>query len=200
MPIPTLFSDLSTTPASNSPAGSDSPTVLDDHQRALYAFIASVYANSGNGWTSPYLTAASPSYTGTLTGGTGVVNIGSQQIYKDASGNVGFGVAPAQKHTVYTAGATASFAHYVNGTTGPGAANGFLVGVDSVGSGNINSQNGDVVVFGLNVERMRVKSTGQVKFYPLSSAPSGAAEGDIYYDSTTHKHYGYNGSGWQALY
>jgi hypothetical protein len=32
------------------------------------------------------------SYTGTLTGGTGVVNIGSGQLYKDASGNVGVGV------------------------------------------------------------------------------------------------------------
>jgi hypothetical protein len=30
-------------------------------------------------------------YTGTLTGGTGVVNIGSGQVYKDASGNVGIG-------------------------------------------------------------------------------------------------------------
>jgi hypothetical protein len=34
------------------------------------------------------------SYTGTLTGGTGVINIGSGQIYKDASGNVGLGVTP----------------------------------------------------------------------------------------------------------
>ena len=31
------------------------------------------------------------SYTGTLTGGTGVINIGSGQFYKDASGNVGIG-------------------------------------------------------------------------------------------------------------
>jgi len=30
-------------------------------------------------------------YTGTLTGGTGVVNIGNGQVYKDADGNVGFG-------------------------------------------------------------------------------------------------------------
>ena len=30
-------------------------------------------------------------YTGTLTGGTGVVNLGSGQFYKDASGNVGIG-------------------------------------------------------------------------------------------------------------
>ncbi len=40
-----------------------------------------------------YLPAASPSYTGTLTGGTGVVNIGSGQFYKDANGNVGIGTA-----------------------------------------------------------------------------------------------------------
>jgi hypothetical protein len=32
-------------------------------------------------------------YTGTLTGGTGVINIGSGQLYKDASGNVGIGTA-----------------------------------------------------------------------------------------------------------
>jgi hypothetical protein len=34
------------------------------------------------------------SYTGTLTGGTGVIAIGTNQIYKDASGNVGIGVTP----------------------------------------------------------------------------------------------------------
>lgn len=46
--------------------------------------------------TSSALTANNPSYTGTLTGGTGVVNIGSGQIYKDASGNVGIGTASPQ--------------------------------------------------------------------------------------------------------
>jgi hypothetical protein len=35
-----------------------------------------------------------PTYTGTLTGSTGVLNIGSGQVYKDASGNVGIGVTP----------------------------------------------------------------------------------------------------------
>jgi hypothetical protein len=34
-------------------------------------------------------------YTGTLTGGTGIVNIGSNQIYKDAAGNVGIGKVPS---------------------------------------------------------------------------------------------------------
>lgn len=36
-------------------------------------------------------------YTGTLTGGTGVVNIGSGQVYKDASGNVGIGTSSPLK-------------------------------------------------------------------------------------------------------
>jgi hypothetical protein len=95
MAVPSTFSDLSATPASNSGLISDSSAVnvIDDHFRTVYAFIASVYANSGNGWASPYLTAASPSYTGTLTGGTGVVNLGSGQFYKDSSGNVGVGTA-----------------------------------------------------------------------------------------------------------
>ena len=34
-------------------------------------------------------------YTGTLTGSTGIMNIGSGQIYKNASGNVGFGITPS---------------------------------------------------------------------------------------------------------
>ena len=47
--------------------------------------------------TSPTITGTGTaafgnlSYTGTLTGGTGVINIGSGQVYKDASGNVAFG-------------------------------------------------------------------------------------------------------------
>jgi hypothetical protein len=41
------------------------------------------------------------SYTGTLTGNGGIVNIGSGQFYKDASGNVGIGTSsPVEKLTV----------------------------------------------------------------------------------------------------
>jgi len=41
------------------------------------------------------LPAANPSYTGTLTGGTGVINIGSGQLGKDASGNLLVGTTSA---------------------------------------------------------------------------------------------------------
>ena len=53
-------------------------------------------------------TAANLAYTGTLTGGTGVVAIGTNQIYKDASGNVGIGTSsPAtQLHIASTTAKT----------------------------------------------------------------------------------------------
>ena len=41
--------------------------------------------------TNPTLT--SPTYAGTLTGSTDILNIGSGQLYKDASGNVGIGTS-----------------------------------------------------------------------------------------------------------
>jgi hypothetical protein len=42
------------------------------------------------------LTTLNSAYTGTLTGGTGVIAIGTNQIYKDASGNVGIGGTPVR--------------------------------------------------------------------------------------------------------
>ena len=46
-------------------------------------------------FTSGSLSTGNLAYTGTLTGATGVINIGSNQIYKDASGNVGIGKVPS---------------------------------------------------------------------------------------------------------
>lgn len=46
-----------------------------------------------NGTTGIVNNATDLNYTGTLTGGTGVVNFGSGQFYKDASGNVGIGTS-----------------------------------------------------------------------------------------------------------
>ena len=46
------------------------------------------------GGTAPAAVSATAlSYTTTLTGGTGIVNLGSGQVYKDASGNVGIGTS-----------------------------------------------------------------------------------------------------------
>ena len=53
---------------------------------------------------------------------------------------------------------------------------------------------------GTGTERFRVKNEGQVRFIPLASAPGNAEAGDMYYNSTDNKHYGYNGTSWNALY
>ena len=56
-------------------------------------------AYNGSSWVAAYIPASSylsstdPVYTGTLTGGTGVVNLGSGQVVKDSSGRVGLGTA-----------------------------------------------------------------------------------------------------------
>jgi len=50
---------------------------------------------------SANINTANISYTGTLTGSTGIVNLGSAQFYKDASGNVGIGTSsPSEKLAV----------------------------------------------------------------------------------------------------
>jgi hypothetical protein len=84
MPTPTVITDLSTTAASNFPAGSDAPSTIDDVLRAHAAFLASIRDNSGNGWTSLYATKAAPALTGagTSTGsflltGTGALGYGT---------------------------------------------------------------------------------------------------------------------------
>lgn len=77
MPVPTTFADLSTTPGSNSPAGSENvfPS-LDDYIRFINAALASISANTAtNGWVSPYIAGAGswaiPGTIGSTTPNTG---------------------------------------------------------------------------------------------------------------------------------
>lgn len=57
MPVPTTIADLSTTAGSNYPAGTDSPSTLDDVQRAHASFIAQLRdganINTATGKTTP---------------------------------------------------------------------------------------------------------------------------------------------------
>lgn len=62
------------------PSATDPKSEGDDHIRLIKTVVK---ANA--------LRNVNPSYTGTLTGGTGVVNIGAGQFYKDANGNVAIG-------------------------------------------------------------------------------------------------------------
>jgi parallel beta-helix repeat protein len=48
--------------------------------------------------------------------------------------------------------------------------------------------------------RFIAKGTGQSNFVPLASAPSGASEGDVYFNTTTKKLQCYDGTVWQDLF
>lgn len=96
-------------------------------------------------------------YTGTLTGGTGVIAIGTNQIYKDASGNVGIGV------TDFSAtGANAKFAISLGGINlddakalswGGGSARPYITA----------SKSSAYLAMGVSgTERMRIDSSGNV--------------------------------------
>ena len=49
-------------------------------------------------------------------------------------------------------------------------------------------------------ERVRVKTTGQVRFVPLAADPAGAEAGDVYYNSSSNKLKCYNGTTWNDLF
>jgi hypothetical protein len=62
-------------------------------------------------------------------------------------------------------------------------------------------QSGNHMYFavGGGVNRMQIKSTGQVRYFPLASAPTGQEKGDVYFDSTLNKLRVYNGTAWETI-
>ena len=51
-----------------------------------------------------------------------------------------------------------------------------------------------------SIDRIKIKSNGQMRFIPLASDPSGAEAGDVYYNSTSNKLKCYNGTTWNDLF
>jgi hypothetical protein len=96
-------------------------------------------------------------YTGTLTGGTGVINIGSGQLYKDASGNVGIGTSsPGSKFDVVGGRSTfaansENFSVYLRYNS---STSGFYIGSPSADAMAFSASSG--------AERMRIDSAGNV--------------------------------------
>lgn len=105
-------------------------------------------------------------YTGTLTGGTGVINIGSGQVYKDASGNVGVGTAsPSVNYKLDVAGTA------IIGATGTNAKLGFKRSSDGAEQSAIsvdgtsliyNNGTGGHIWQQAGTERARIDSSGNL--------------------------------------
>jgi hypothetical protein len=103
-------------------------------------------------------------YTGTLTGGTGVIAIGTNQIYKDASGNVGIGTSsPGYKldvaGTIRSGASTNSYAFLVDNGTYSGGLTASSV------TGGLVLYNAVAQPLGFwtnNTERMRIDASGRV--------------------------------------
>ncbi len=133
-----------------------------------------------NGTSGIVNDATDLNYTGTLTGGTGVVNIGSGQVYKDASGNVGFGTASpgAKVHASVTDG---TYPLAVSGTTKgmrfeTNANESRILGVDNSLNGSYQPLmlGGSTLILASsgNTERARIDSSGNLLVGKTSSDDS----------------------------
>jgi hypothetical protein len=142
--------------------GSNKITNLADPTNAQDAATKAYVDAKTNGTSAGSFTNLA--YTGTLTGGTGVVNIGSGQVYKDASGNVGIGTSSPNSAGV----SLACTLNASNSTTGGifelnGAGTRYSYLFSNASNTVLSSVQALPLIFSTtNTERMRITSAGNI--------------------------------------
>jgi hypothetical protein len=129
---------------------------------------------------------------------------GSDAVYIDSSRNVGIGTNPGYKLDIRD-NSTGLLARLSSTSTG-GCSMQFVSTSTNgrtyrIGS-NYVSGAGEFSIYDdtAGLERLRIKSAGQLRFVPLASDPGSAEAGDVYYNSTTNKLRCYNGTAWNDLF
>jgi hypothetical protein len=111
---------------------------------------------------APTTTFTNISYSGTLTGGTGVVNIGSGQIYKDASGNVGIGTSSPNVANISGTALTVNNSDQAIFEVNRAGSRAFYNYINSDGSRIAEFRNLPMTFFTNDTERARLDSSGNL--------------------------------------
>ena len=166
----TLTSPVLTTPALGTPSSGVVTNLTGTASININGTVGATTANTGAFTTL--------SYTGTLTGGTGVVNLGSGQFYKDASGNVGIGTSSPSR-PLDVVGSFQYTGDLVCVTSGNTARFGYQAYVGN-SAFNLFTEGARPLAFGTNsAERMRIDSSGNVGIGTTTPLITAASRGNI---------------------
>jgi hypothetical protein len=137
---------------------------------------ASININGTVGATTANTGAfTSLAYTTTLTGGTGIVNLGSGQFYKDASGNVMIGTTSSPTVSRLYINSAESRIQSRNSTSGANGYSGSLVTNEYRGAWAITNT---IVTFGSNdIERFRLDTGGNLLVTSIGGLGYGTGSG-----------------------
>ena len=154
MAVPTLITDLSTTAALNAPAGSDSPSTLDDIQRAHAAFIAQLRDEKPD--VADLSASSGASLIGYLPSGTGSVATTVQDGLRSL-GEVVTSITALRAIPKAANKRVLVLGYYADGDGGGGQYH-----YDS--SDVTSSDNGGTVIVGSDSGRWKLAITGSVDF------------------------------------
>lgn len=162
--------------------------------------------------TTGTFTAQNITYTGGVIGGTSVIAIGTNQIYKDVSGNVGLGNTPSGTYKLEVTGGVSAtgFTGTIGATTATTGKFTSLeytttltggTGIIAIGTNQIyKDASGNVGLGGTPTVKFEVISTGAMLIPKglTANRPTGVA-GYIRYNTTTLLYEGHNGTTWSPF-